>query len=62
MGRFVNRSYRNYSLFISEAASLFNIHLFPRIIPLASRQHHAKGDVCGRLIASPTGAKTTYAP
>ena len=26
MGRFVNRPYRNYSLFISEAASLFNIH------------------------------------
>ena len=36
MGRFVNRPYRNYSLFISEAASLFNIHLFPRFIPVAS--------------------------
>ena len=27
-----------------------------------SRQHRAEGDVCGRLIASPTGAKTTPAP
>ncbi|MBQ8899033.1 MAG: hypothetical protein IJY86_11290, partial [Clostridia bacterium] len=27
--------YRNYSLFISEAASLFNIHSSPRIIPFA---------------------------
>jgi len=35
MGRLINRPYRNYSLFISEAASLFNIHLFPRIIPVA---------------------------
>ena len=35
MGRFVNRPYRNYSLFISEAASLFNIHSSPRIIPYA---------------------------
>ncbi|MBQ8897716.1 MAG: hypothetical protein IJY86_04495, partial [Clostridia bacterium] len=26
MGRLLNRPYRNYSLFISEAASLFNIH------------------------------------
>ena len=36
MGRFVNRPYRNYSLFISEAASLFNIHSLQRIIPFAS--------------------------
>ena len=35
MGRFVNRPYRNYSLFISEAASLFNIHSSPCIIPFA---------------------------
>ena len=35
MGRFLNRPYRNYSLFISKAASLFNIHSSPRIIPLA---------------------------
>ena len=27
IGRFVNRPYRNYTLFISEAASLFDIHL-----------------------------------
>ena len=33
IGRFVNRPYRNYSLFISEAASLFNIHSSQRIIP-----------------------------
>jgi len=35
MGRFVNRPYRNYSLFISETASLFNIHSSQRIIPFA---------------------------
>ena len=39
LGRLFNRPYRNYSLFISEAASLFNIHSFQRIIPLASRQY-----------------------
>jgi len=36
MGRLVNRPYRNYSLFISKADSLFNIHSFQRIIPVAS--------------------------
>ena len=54
MGRFVNRPYRNYSLFISEAASLFNIHLFPCVIPVASRQHRAKGNICGRTQFAPT--------
>ena len=36
MGRLLNRPYRNYSLFISEAASLFNIHSSPRITPFAT--------------------------
>jgi len=54
MGRFVNRPYRNYSLFISEAASLFNIHSSPRVIPVAFPGDIVQiGNACGEADSLP---------